>query len=99
MNRLVRQPYRSMTLTPETTSSAHFRVSVRCGNCCVSRTITVTEGRFAKMWTVDWVTIFEKVRFRCRCGALADALKVERHTHDRPEEVLFMQVQTTLDAR
>lgn len=38
--------------------------------------------------------IFERVRFRCRCGSLADARKVERYTHDRPEEVLFVSAQT-----
>ena len=83
-----------MVLTPETTSMVHFRISVRCEKCQVPQPIVVTFGRYKKMWGVDWVTIFETVRFRCRCGSLADALKVERHTHDRPEEVLFVSLRT-----
>ena len=67
-----------------------FRVSVRCCRCQVLKPIAITQGRYGKVWEVDWATIFERVRYRCRCGSLADALKVERHTHDRPEEVLFV---------
>ena len=52
------------------------------------RPLTVTQLRYGRMWDVDWATIFERIRFRCRCGSLADALRVELHTRDRPEEVL-----------
>ena len=79
-----------MLITPSTTYGNAFRVTIRCGKCKVPRQILITQGRYHKLWEVDWVTIFEKVRFRCRCGSLADALKVERHTHDRPEELLFV---------
>ena len=72
----VRRPRRDLTLTPATTHGAAFRISVRCGKCHVPRPISVAQGRYDKMWDVDWATIFERVRFRCRCGSLADALKV-----------------------
>ena len=83
-----------MVLTPATTHTAAHRVSVRCGKCQVPRPIAVTQGRYAKVWDVDWAAIFEPVRFRCRCGQLADALKVELHTRDRPKEVLFVSART-----
>ena len=86
----VRRPRRDLSLTPATTHVAAFRVSVRCCRCQVLKPIAITQGRYGKVWEVDWATIFERVRYRCRCGSLADALKVERHTHDRPEEVLFV---------
>ena len=86
----VRRSRRNLTLTPETTHVAAFRVSVRCAKCKVLKPIAITQRRYSKVWAVDWVTVFEKVRYRCRCGSLADALKVELHTHDRPEEVLFV---------
>ena len=86
----VRRRHKDMLLTPATTHVAAFRVSLRCGKCHVPRAIVVTQGRYGKVWDVDWAAIFERVRFRCRCGSLADALQVERHTHDRPEEVLFV---------
>lgn len=93
-SRVVRHPHRGMVLTPETTSASHFRITVRCGKRQAARPISITYGRYEKVWGVDWATIFEHVHFRCRCGSLADALKVERQTHDRPEEVLFVHVQT-----
>ena len=90
----VRRPHRAMMLTPATTHTAAHRVSVRCGKWHVPRPIAVTQGRYAKVWDVDWATIFERVRFRCRCGCWPTCSRVERHTHDRPEEVLFVQVRS-----
>ena len=94
MGHVVRRPHRSMVIIPRTTCGAHFRVSIRCGKCHVPRPISIIHSRYAKVWEIDRATIFEKVRFRCRCGSLANALKVERHTHGRPEEMLFVQVPT-----
>ena len=79
-----------MLLTPATTYGNAFRITLRCGKCQVPRQIQITRGRYDKMWDADWAKIFERVKFRCQCGSLADALKVERHTHDRPEELLFV---------
>lgn len=90
----VRRRDRALMLTPATTYTSHWRVTVRCARCLVPMPITVTQGRYEKMWEVDWAIIFQKVRFRCRCGTLADALKVERRTHDRPEEMLYVWVQS-----
>ena len=86
----VRRSRRELVLTPETTHVAAFRVSVRCGKCKVMKPISITQGRYAKVWTTDWATVFERVRFRCRCGSLADGMKIELHTRERPEEVLFV---------
>ena len=86
----VRRRQLDVVLTPESTHVAAYRVSVRYGRCQVPRPIMITQGRYGRFWRLDWATVFERVRFRCRCGSLADALKVERHTHDRPEEVLLV---------
>ncbi len=84
----VRRPDPSLVLTPATTSGEAWRFSLRCAKCCVPRVISVTQGRYGRVLEVDWAAIFARVAFRCRCGTLADGLKVERLTRDRPEEVL-----------
>lgn len=55
--------------------------------------IVVTFGRYQNFLGLGLGDELRKVRFRCRCGSLADAVKVERHPHDRAEEVL-VQLQT-----
>lgn len=88
----VRRPDPTLVLTPATTTGEAWRVSLRCAKCHVPRAISVTQARYARVWDVDWATIFARVAFRCRCGTLADGLKVERLTRDRPEEVMSVWV-------
>lgn len=84
----VRKNPRVGPLTPETTSTNGYRVTVYCEKCCVPKPITITPGRYAKVWTQPWETVFERVRFRCRCGTLANAMQVHQLGHDLPKEVL-----------
>ena len=90
MNLNVRKNPRAGLLTPESTAGSDFRVTVFCEKCRVPKPLSITHGRYGKVWKQPWDEVFEQVRFRCACGTLANALKVDRLGHDRPEEVLMV---------
>lgn len=54
--RLVRRPHQNMVLTPETTSTSHSRISVRCNKCQAPQPIVAAFCRYQsqKMWSLGW---------------------------------------------
>lgn len=62
-----------------------------CCRCMVPRDLKVRAGgRLARYWSQDFAAVFERVRFRCRCGSPASALRVTRLTRDASETLLLV---------
>ena len=89
----VRRLYATLPVTPAAAVEGGWRVQLMCCRCMIPRDLKVRPGdRLARYWSQDFAAIFERVRFRCRCGSPASALRITRPTRDACETLLLVSM-------
>ena len=88
----VRRLSAGLAITPEllaTTPGA--RLQLMCGRCRIPRDLEIKRSaNLRRHASTDLEELFRRVRFRCRCGTLADALRVIRPVRDDSELLLLV---------
>lgn len=89
---VIRRLYRSLMISPAfIAESQGARLQIMCTRCMVPRDLDVSRSpRLRRYWSEDMESVFKKVRFRCRCGSLARAMRVTRPTRDANETLLLI---------
>ena len=81
--------YSTLITTPDAASAGAWAVWLSCGQCSHVTRMVPVYGIFGRYWTVDWAQIVERhVRFRCRCGWVADTLRITCETREGNETLL-----------
>ena len=88
----IRRLYRSLMISPAfIAESEGARLQIMCTRCMVPRDLDVRRSPgLRRYWCEDIESVFSKVRFRCRCGSLARAMRVTRPTRDANETLLLV---------
>lgn len=89
---VIRRLYRSLVISPALIAETEgARLQVMCTRCMIPRDLPVARSpRLRRYWSEDMEGVFKKVRFRCRCGSPARALRVTRPTHEANETLLLI---------
>ena len=85
---MVRRLYRTLVISPALIAETEgARLQIMCTRCMIPRDLDVRRSpRLRRYWSEDMEEVFKKVRFRCRCGSLARAMRVTRPTRDAGSE-------------
>ena len=89
---VIRRLYRSLVISPALIAQTPgARLQIMCTRCMVPRDLAVERSpRLRRHWSEDMEEVFKKVRFRCRCGSLARAMRVTRPTREANETLLLI---------
>ena len=89
---IVRRLYRTLVISPALIAETEgARLQIMCMRCMIPRDLDVRRSlRLRRYWSEDMESVFKKVRFRCRCGSLARAMRVTRPTRDANETLLLV---------
>ena len=86
MSLKVTRLYRTLPITPHSTSQPGWSVHMRCS--CGSDREFMSFDRVRRRWSDDWADIFAQTKFRCACGWEAVQMRVIRRGTDHTETML-----------